>query len=284
MLHGDYRGLVPGHGSELGETHEYQAGDDVRRMDWNVTARMQVPHVRETIADRELQTWLLVDLSASLIFGTANCEKRDLAISAVAAIGLLTARTGNRIGAVVLEGERLVTIPPRSGRANLMALLSKVLASSKEAHAGKADLTRGIERARSSMHRRGLFVVVSDFLDSGQWDRPMRAMGQLHDVLAIELVDPRELSLPNVGLLELTDPETGAHYEVQTSKNSVRNRFAEAAVNQRTEIAKRIRATGADHLVLHTDRDWLLEIVRFVTMRRERVDALNRASTGGIGQ
>ena len=121
ILQGDYRGLVPGHGSDLGETRIYQPGDDVRRMDWNVTARLQAPHVRETIADRELETWAMVDLSASLGFGTADCLKRDLAVAALAAVGFLTSRAGNRIGAITLEGERLSTIPARTGRNHLLA-------------------------------------------------------------------------------------------------------------------------------------------------------------------
>lgn len=281
MLHGDYRGLIPGHGSELGETHEYQPGDDVRRMDWNVTARMQVPHVRETIADRELETWLVIDLSASLAFGTARCEKRDLAIAAIAAVGFLTARTGNRIGAIILEGERLVTIPPRAGRANLMALLQRIIASAGDEHPGGSDLVAGIERARGTMRRRALLVVVSDFLDKGAWDRAIRSMTAHHEILAIELIDPRELELPDVGLLQLIDPETGGQIEVQTAHRATRERFARAATTQRTEIARRIRAAGADHLTLRTDRDWLVDVVRFVTLRRQRMEAMSRLPAGG---
>ena len=166
MLQGDYRGLVPGHGSELGETREYQPGDDVRRMDWNVTARMQTPHIRETIADRELETWVLADLSASLGFGTADCEKRDLAVAAVSAVGFLTQRTGNRIGAVVLEGERSFTIPAKTGRVNLQALLHRVVTSAKTDHAGASDLSAAMVRLAGTTSRRGLIVVVSDFLSA----------------------------------------------------------------------------------------------------------------------
>src|SRR4051794_27345379 len=124
FLQGDHRGLVPGHGSELGETREYQPGDDTRRIDWNVTARMQVPHIRETIADRELETWVLIDQSASLDFGTADCEKRDLAVNGAASVGFLTARSGNRLGAILLRpGDGPIVVPARSGRAHLQALL-----------------------------------------------------------------------------------------------------------------------------------------------------------------
>src|SRR5690606_1053101 len=146
ILQGDYRGLVPGHGSELGETREYQAGDDVRRIDWNVTARMQTPHVRETIADRELETWVLVDLSPSVHFGTAACEKSDLALAAVAALGFLTSRTGNRIGGVILGPGGMTTVPARGGRNALLALLHNVVAAATDDRQGRVDLTDGIER------------------------------------------------------------------------------------------------------------------------------------------
>lgn len=276
ILQGDYRGLVPGHGSDLGETRIYQPGDDVRRMDWNVSARLQAPHVRETIADRELETWAMVDLSASLAFGTATCLKRDLAVSALAAVSFLTARAGNRIGAVTLEGERLATIPARTGRAHLMALLQRVVTSAQADHAGAADLPNGLRRMAATMRRRGMAVVISDFLDDGDWDLPLRALSVRNETLAIEIVDPRELELPDVGVVELEDPETGERIEVQTSSGAIRTKFADAAAAQRDDIARRIRAAGADHLVLRTDRDWLLELVRFVAWRRERVDALSR--------
>ena len=277
LLQGDYRGLVPGHGTELGETRQYQPGDDVRRIDWNVTARTQTPHVRESIADRELETWVLVDASASLDFGTAGCEKRDLAVAAVAAVGHLTARTGNRIGALVLEGERTAVVPARGGRTNLQALLRRVLAAATDEHPGRGDLGVGLHRLGGTMRRRGLAVVVSDFLDPGAWDRPLRALGTRHDVLAVEVVDPRELALPDVGVLDLVDPETGALLEVPTGDRRLRERYAAAAAEQRATIAAAIRASGADHLVLRTDRDWLVDLARFVSGRRDRVDALTRA-------
>jgi len=276
ILQGDYRGLVPGHGSDLGETRQYQAGDDVRRMDWNVTARLQLPHVRETIADRELETWAMIDLSASLGFGTATCEKRDLAVASVAAVGFLTSRTGNRMGAITLEGERLSTIPARTGRNHLLALLRRVASSAQNDHAGAADLSQGLQRLAATMKRRGLAVVISDFLDTGPWERSLRALAARQETLAVEVVDPRELELPDVGVVELEDPETGQRIEVQTASGAIRDKFAAAASSQRADIARRIRAAGADHLVLRTDRDWLLELVRFVAWRRERIDALSR--------
>lgn len=282
MLHGDYRGLVPGHGSEPGETRRYQPGDDVRRIDWNVTARSIEPHVREAIADRELETWVVLDASASMAFGTAQCEKRDLALAAIAAVGYLTSRGGNRMGAVLApaaSGEP-ATVPARSGRVHLQALLRQALAALRpDSTPDTVGLTPALERALRTVRRRGLVVVVSDFLDAGPWDKPLRALSARNEVLAVEVVDPRELGLPDVGMVQLVDPESGDIREVNTSDRRFRARFAEAATAQRRAIAGRIRQAGADHLVLSTDRDWLIDLARFVAWRRQRVDALGRART-----
>jgi uncharacterized protein (DUF58 family) len=277
ILQGDYRGLVPGHGSELGETRLYQAGDDVRRMDWNVTARLQTAHVRETIADRELETWVLVDLSPSVHFGTADCEKSDLALAAVSALGFLTSRTGNRIGAVIIGPGEIRTVPARGGRIHLLALMHTVLEAARDDRQAVVDLASGVERLAALMRRRGLAVVVSDFLDQTDWERPLRTLAARSETLAVELVDPRELTLPDVGLVDLQDPETGEVFEVFTGDKALRDRYAAAAAEQRDLIARRLRAVGADHLVLRTDHDWLVDLVRFVAMRRDRVDALSRS-------
>jgi len=270
LLHGDYLGLVPGHGSDLGETRRYQAGDDVRRIDWNVTARLQEPYVRETIADRELETWLLVDQSPSLEFGTAFCEKRDLAISAAAAVGFLTARTGNRIGGLLLQPEGTVTVPARGGRDHMMALLHRVIRAERGGR-GVTDLGAGITRMGVTNRRRGLAVVISDFLGDDGWVRPLGRLAVRHETLCVEIVDPRELELPSVGVLQLVDPSTGRLHEVQTANPRLRRRYAEAAAAQRAAIADGIRSAGADHLQLRTDRDWLLDLIHFVAARRQRV-------------
>ncbi len=292
LLHGDYRGLVPGHGSDPGETRRYQPGDDVRRIDWNVTARTIEPHVRETVADRELETWVVVDASPSMAFGTAQCEKRDLALAAVSAVGFLTARGGNRIGAVLAHHDHVTIVPARNGRLHLQALLSLTYGALTDitpattatargtgppGGAGSADhLAEALGRATRTAQRRGLVVVVSDFLDGGDWERPLRALATRNEVLAVEVVDPRELALPDVGMVQLVDPETGAMVEVQTSDRRVRHRFAEVAAAQRDTIARTIRSTGSDHLSLSTDRDWLVDLARFVAWRRQRIDALSR--------
>ena len=270
MLHGDHQGLTPGHGSEPGDTRIYEPGDDVRRIDWNVTARMPQVHVRETVGDRELSTWVLLDRSASLDFGTASCEKRDLALAATAAIGFITLRTGNRLGVVVADGGELRILPPGTGRRHLLGTLHAATKASAKTATGSVDLKAAIETlAKTGSRRRGLMVVVSDFLAPEGWEREMRGLAGRHEVLAVEIVDPRELSLPEVGVISLVDTETGVEREIRTSAD-VRERYAAAASEQRKDIARRIRGAGADHLVLRTDRDWLLDIVRFVGRRRER--------------
>lgn len=267
LLQGDYLGLLPGAGSEPGESREYRPGDDVRRMDWPVTARTSVPHVRRTIADRELETWLAVDLSASLDFGTATSLKRDLAIAAAAAVTHLTVRGGNRVGAVIGNGEGVRRMPARPGRKEAQGLMRAIARTPSVP--GRSDLGALIDSLNRPPRRHGLAAVISDFLvPPDQWQRPLRKLAVRHDVLAIEILDPRELELPDVGILALADPETGVVHEVQTSDRRLRERYAAAAAVQRTAVAAGIRAAGAAHLRLRTDSDWLLDIVRFVAAAR----------------
>jgi uncharacterized protein (DUF58 family) len=267
LLQGDYLGLLPGPGTEPGESREYRPGDDVRRMDWPVTARTTVPHVRQTVADRELETWMAVDLSASLDFGTALCLKRDLAIAAAAAVSHLTVRGGNRIGAVVGTGDQIQRMPARPGRKDAHALLRAI--ARIPVLPGRADLGGLIDTLNRPPRRRGLAVVISDFMvPPAQWERPMRKLGVRHDLLAIEVVDPRELELGDAGVMEFVDPETGRLHEVHTGDPALRTRYASAAAAQRAAIASAIRGAGAAHLRLRTDRDWLLDIVRFVAAQR----------------
>jgi uncharacterized protein (DUF58 family) len=268
LLQGDHLGLVPGSGSEAADSRTYHPGDDVRRMDWPVTARTQVPHVRETIADRELETWAVVDLSASLDFGTALCQKRDLAVAGLAAVGHLTVHGGNRLGAVVTTGERVDRYPALPGRLAAEHLLRAVVATPRAAGGRRGDLAAALETLRRPPRRRGLVVVISDFLGDDDWERPLRGLGQRHEVLAIEVVDPRELELPDVGLLTVVDPESGQTLEVPTNNAEFRARFAAGAAAQRAAIAAGLRRAGAGHLQLRTDRDWLMDVVRYVADRR----------------
>ena len=274
LLQGDFQGLVPGGGSEAGDGRVYRPGDDVRRMDWNLTARTTVPHVRETIIDRELETWLLVDGSASLNFGTAGCEKRDLALFAAAAVGFLTARQGNRLGTVLTTADGTITRPPRSGRTQLLARLHELAAhrapDASAASRPTMDLASAVEVTARVARRRGRGGGVSDMRQPHKWERPHPGVASRHDVLAVEVLDPRELEIPPVGLLMLVDPETGRRVEVQTGSAKLRARFAAAAADQRAAIAAAIRRAGVEHLQLRTDRDWLRDIVRFVVARRRR--------------
>ncbi|WP_285499356.1 DUF58 domain-containing protein [Actinokineospora sp. NBRC 105648] len=269
LLQGNHLGLVPGPGSEPGEARPYQPGDDVRRMDWAVTARTTVPHIRETVADRELETWLVVDLSASLDFGTAGCEKRDLAVAAVAAIAHLTRGGGNRIGALVSTGDRMVRVPARGGLAHARGLVRKVAETPRAPEGVRGDLAEAIEQLRRPPRRRGLAVVVSDFLGGTDWQRPLRALSLRHELVAVEVVDPRDVDLPDVGTVVLADPESGRQREV-TASPLLRKEFAAAAAEHRAAVAKGIRGAGSGHLVLRTDSDWIADIVRFVVARKRR--------------
>ena len=267
LLQGNHLGLVPGPGSEPGEARIYQPGDDVRRMDWAVTARTTLPHVRQTVADRELETWVVMDLSASLDFGTAACEKRDLAVAALAAVTHLTAGGGNRIGVVVSTGEQTVRIPARGGLEHARGMLRRVARTPRAPVGTRGDLASAVEALRRPPRRRGLAVVVSDFLGEPEWERAMRALSARHELLAVEVLDPRELELPDVGTVVLADPETGRQREVQTTPLLCRE-FAAAASAHRDRVAVALRRCGAAHLRLRTDSDWVADIVRFVLARK----------------
>ncbi|MET9024656.1 DUF58 domain-containing protein [Nocardia sp. NPDC004168] len=272
VLHGDHLGLIPGPGSEPGEARAYQPGDDVRQMDWSVTARTTHPHVRQMIADRELETWMVVDLSASLDFGTAACQKRDLAIAAAAAITHLTSGGGNRIGAVVATGERLTRIPARGGRVHAQSLLRGIATTPHARDGVRGDLRGGIESLRRPQRKRGLAVIISDFLGDIDWQRSLRAISARHDLLAVEVLDPRDLSLPDMGDVVLHDPETGRTREFSVT-STLRADFAAAAQRHRQQVEQALRSCGAPVLTLRTDRDWIADVVRFVSTRRHSFGA-----------
>ncbi len=273
LLQGNHLGLVPGPGSEPGEARGYQPGDDVRRMDWAVTARTTQPHVRETVADRELETWVVLDLSPSLDFGTAACEKRDLAIAALAAVVHLTRGGGNRVGVLAATGERTLRIPARGGVAHARGLLRAVASLDRAPTGTRGDLAAAIEQLRRPPRRRGLAVVISDFLGEPDWERALRALSARHELLAVEVLDPRELDLPDVGTVVLADPETGRQREVLTTP-LLRREFAAAAAEHRDRVAAVLRRCGAAQLTLRTDSDWIADVVRFALARK-------RAWSGG---
>jgi uncharacterized protein (DUF58 family) len=251
-------------------------------MDWAVTARTTIPHVGDLIADRELTTYAVVDLSPSMEFGTTVWEKRDLAIAATTAFGALTTRLGSRFGAVVLSGDPqrpVRELPPLGGRDALRRVLRSLAAAPRTAvdralpvpRPSGPDLGLALDQLARRPLRRGLVVVVSDWLGGPTaWEKPMRALSARHQVLAVEVVDPRELALPSMGLLTLVDPESGSLLEVDTGSSKLRERYAAAAAAQRRAVADALRRCRAGHLVLRTDRDWLLDVVRHVATARRR--------------
>lgn len=287
-LRGEHLGLLPGPGSELAEARAYRPGeDDVRHMDWAVTARTTRPHVRDVVADRELETWALVDLTASMDFGTSARDKRDLAVAAVATVGVLAQRSGDRFGGYVLRGGRTRRWPARSGRLALYQLLRSLLDEPRSETSGgprgpgeTGSLAAAVEVLARAHTRRGLRLVVSDFVEPGTpvpagpcplpWERPLRRLAVRHQVLAVEVVDPREGALPDVGVVELVDPETGQSVEVDTSRAVVREAFRVGAEAHRRQVAAALRRAGCAHLVLRTDSDWVSEVARFV-LRHRRV-------------
>lgn len=267
VLHGNHLGLVPGPGSEPGDVRPYVAGDDVRRMDWAVTARTTVPHIRQSVADRELEVWLAVDLSASMDFGTARCEKRDMAVAASAMIAHLTRGGGNRLGVVVAAGDAVRRLPPRGGRDAIRHTLRTIALTPRSAPGQRADLAGALEQLRRPPRRRGLVVAVSDFLGSLDWERPLTALAARHELVAVQISDPRDRELPAVGYVTLVDPETGRRKEVRTTR-ALRERFGAAAKDHQAAVAAALRRAGAPVLSLSTDRDWVADVVRFVVARK----------------
>ncbi len=265
VLHGNHQGITPGHGSEPGEARLYQPGDDVRRIDWNVTARTRETHVRDLIADRDLEAWIVVDASAAMRFGTTGVDKAQLALGAAAAVGFLTSRNQNRVGAVVVAGDELRVVPPRSGRVQVQAILT-VIATAPEVP-GRAALGTAIERVAAMSRRRGFVAVVSDFIGDGGWSDALARLGLRHDLLAIAVSDPREHDVPPIGLVRLVDPATGAEREVRVTAKT-QERYRELAARRYAERTELLGRAGADVVELSTDDDWLGAIVRHVQRRR----------------
>jgi uncharacterized protein (DUF58 family) len=270
-LHGNYQGITPGHGSEPGESRVYQPGDDVRRIDWNVTARTQETYVRDQIADRDLEAWLVVDSSAAMRFGTIKMEKAQVALAAAACIGFLTVRNKNRIGAVLVAGPHIKVMPPRAGRDQVRAILTNVASPPPSEHLGRTDLAGAIGRVARLSKRRGFVSVIADY-QGDAWIDALTQLGLRHDILAIPIHDPRERNVPPIGLVTVSDPSTGRTREVRVTAD-VQRRFAEAAAVQVEQQQAALRRAGADVIELRTDSDWLGTIISHV--RRRRVQAVN---------
>lgn len=268
LLAGDYRSVLLGEGTELAQVRPYVAGDDVRRIDWNVTARTQIPHVRVQLAERVLVTWLMLDTSASMQFGTADRRKADVAEGVALAIGHVATRRGNRLGLVTFGDSEPRTLPPRQGRVALLGLLSGLRAEPDAAQAGATALGDAFARTSALARQRAAVVVVSDFRTPGEWRRPLLELSARHDVVAVEIRDPREQELPNAGTLWLVDPETGRQLRVDTRSRRLRERFAAAAAQERTEVARTLTRAGARHVVLTTSGDWLRQLAAFLKRGR----------------
>ena len=285
LVPGDQRTQALGPGTELAQIRAYRPGDDVRTLDWNATARTGEPHVRVHVAERSVTTWLLLDLSASMAFGTADRLKVDVAEGVATAVGRLATRRGNRLGVLTFGAGRPRILPPRQGRAGLLGAVE----AAREAEATKptdAELHGPDERPGSEVHRsdladalrragavarsRSLLVVVSDFRGPRDWVRPLRALSARHGVLALEVRDPREEALPDAGELVLADPETGRQLRVDTRSRALRERFAQAAAAERAEVAQELRRSGADQAVLSTEGPWLRTLAGFLTAQGRR--------------
>jgi uncharacterized protein (DUF58 family) len=267
LLAGDHRSARLGIGTELAQVRRYEPGDDVRRIDWNVTARTGEPHVRVDVAERTLTTWLLLDTSPSMAFGTADRRKADVAEGVALAFGHVATRRGNRLGILTFGDSEPATRPPRQGRAGLLALLHELRREPSGEPTGATVLEEALARVGRLARERALVVVVSDFRGRSGWGRRLLELSVRHDVLAVEIRDPREQELPAMGDLWLVDPETGRRLRVDTSSRRMRARFAEAAATERRALADELTAGRADHVVLSTAGDWLRPLAAFLARR-----------------
>jgi uncharacterized protein (DUF58 family) len=267
LLSGDHRSTAIGIGTELAQIRPYQPGDDVRRIDWNVTARTQEPHVRDQVAERALVSWLVLDTSPSMTFGTADRRKADVAEGVALAVGHVGTRHGNRLGVVTFGDAKPLAVPPRQGRVGLIGLLTIARREPQGDGGGATSLGEALARTGRLATSRALIFVVSDFRGPRDWRRDLIELAGRHDVVAVEIRDQREQELPDVGELWLVDPETGRQLRVDTSRRRLRERFAAAAAAERAELVAELRSAGADHIVLWTSGDWLRTFAGFLRHR-----------------
>ena len=271
LLQGDHRTLMRGAGLDLADLREYQPSDDVRHIDWNVTARLGVPHVRQFMEDRDMNAWFLLDLSASVDFGSGSQTKRRLSREFVAVLARLLTRHGNRVGALLYGGGLNRVLPARNGRLHLLEILHAM--NPPEAPPADGDSTRLHELLAAAMpvlKRRCTVFVVSDFISQPGWHEALGRLALRHDVVAVRLLDPLELELPDLGLLTLRDAETGEHLVVDTHDTGFRRRFARIAAQREAELREGLALAGVDTLELSTDDDLVDALVRFVDLRRRR--------------
>jgi uncharacterized protein (DUF58 family) len=270
LLQGDYRTVFRGQGLDLADIREYVAGDDVRNIDWNVTARLDSPHVREYLEDREVTAQFLLDVSPSVDFGTANALKRDLLIDLVAVVSRILTRSGNRVGAVVYGGHVERVIPARTGRIQALRIVDELQRRPRLDRAPATSLSELLETALRTFKRRSLIFVVSDFFTTPGWERPLGLLARRHEVIAVRLTDPRERSLPDIGFVILTDAETGEHLFIDTHDRRFRKRFEDAAHRRDDFLATTFGRAGVDVLELSTEEDLVRSVIRFATTRKLR--------------
>jgi uncharacterized protein (DUF58 family) len=270
LLHGDYRTLFRGFGLDLADLREYQYHDDVRHIDWNVTARLQTPYVREYNEDRDINAWFLLDLSPSVDFGSGEIRKRSVATDFVAVLARVLTRHGNRVGAL-LYGDRVDTvIPARSGRRHVLHLMNRMTSRPQLPRSAGTRLDDLLHSAFQIVKRRSLVFVVSDFISAPGWAKPLALLARRHEVIAVRLYDPLEMELPDIGLFVMQDAETGEQLFIDTHDRGFRKRFAELAKRREAELRGAFRDAGVDALELATDEDLADAILRFADLRKRR--------------
>lgn len=284
LLQGNYRSLFAGHGYDLSEVRQYQPEDDVRYMDWNVTARLGEPYVRQYIEEREISAWLLLDLSPSLDFGTASSRKSDLVIDFAGVMSRLLTRRGNKVGAVLFSNAVDEVLAPRGGQMQTLRILHQLVRPDRAEHGGVTDLKQILDRAGQTVQRRSLVFVVSDFIAEENWEAPLSRMAQRNEVLAVWLTDPREEEIPTIGPLILEDAETGQQVYVDTRDQGFQRRFHTLVEARRERIERTFARHGVDVLRLSTDGDMVQEIAHFAYLRQETRWRARNGVTGGVSR
>ncbi|WP_205959685.1 DUF58 domain-containing protein [Ramlibacter humi] len=278
LLQGDYRTLMRGAGLDLADLREYQLHDDVRHIDWNVTARTGLPHVRVFTEDREMAAWFLLDLSPSVDFGSGEQRKRNVSAEFVGVLARMLTRHGNRVGAMLYGAGVDTVIPTRGGRRHVLHLLHAMQARPAGAeNAGPTRLRDLLDAGAGVIKRRSTIFVVSDFISEPGWEKPLGMLAQRHEVVAVRLTDPLELQLPDLGLLTLRDAETGEQLLVDTHDPGFRKRFARIAAQREAELRESLSRAGVDALELSTEADLVDAVIRFTEMRKRRT----RLNAGG---
>ena len=270
LLQGDYRSLFYGYGVDFADLREYQPEDDIRYIDWNVTARMNTPYVRQYVEDREITAWFLLDLSPSVDFGPLQSQKRTVLIDFVTTIARLLTRHGNRVGAMFYGSRIERTIPAGGGRIQVLRLVNDLLKQPRLPRAPFTNLTPLLEGALHAIKRRSLVFIVSDFISTPGWERPLSLLNQRHEVIAVRLWDPREIELPDIGPMIMEDAETGEQIYVDTHEKKFRLRFEQAARQREAALNEAFKHAGVDVLPLSTEEDLVRAIVGFAALRHQR--------------